>query len=381
MSRRLLARVVSVGVAAVVVAAASGCQQKVDRPADVPPVHLQAAATIKAPKTGAYTGVFTPPAPFEMTYVDDYAQKAGRSPSIVMWFQPWVEKGSSRFDKAAVVSVLQRGCVPMITWEPWDPGNDANLLREPAKQSAYRLKRINDGEFDAYIRSWAKAAKELGGPVMIRPMHEMNGNWYPWCGSANGNQPEEYRKAWRHIVDIFDKEGATNVTWVWSINRESVPDANDNSFAAYYPGDAYVDWTSISGFNWGTSRPSTQWTSFSELYEAPLAYLRTVGKPIVLSEFGCVPDGGDKAAWIADAYGVIKKHPEIDAVIYYDKLEQGLKLTQDWRISSSKKSEAAYKAAIADTYYLSSTPPELEQWGNGLSQTQWTYLRTIQPVY
>ncbi len=374
-------RFASVLLAVALLVAASGCQQRVDMPAEPSTVKIEPAPVLRAPAEGAYTGIFAPPAPFDMTYIDRYSELTGKSPAIVMWFQPWAKSGASMFDRAAVVSVLQRGAVPMITWEPWDPGEDPNYLKEPAEQSDFRLKRIIDGEFDAYIRSWARAAKQVGGPIMIRPMHEMNGDWYPWCGTVNGNKPEEFTVAWRHMVDIFEKEGATNVTWVWSINRESTPDVPKNAFDVYYPGDDYVDWTSISGFNWGTSRPITRWSSFTELYDAPLAYLRTIGKPIVLSEFGSVPDGGDKAAWLRDAYREIGLRPEIDAVVYYDKLEEGLKLRQDWRISSSQEAEDAFVDAVAPSHFLEGPVPELREWGSALSQDEWSYLRAIQPVY
>ncbi len=34
-------------------------------------------------------------------------------------------------------------------------------------------------------------------------MHEFNGNYYPWGGPNNGNDPQKFINAFRHIVGVF----------------------------------------------------------------------------------------------------------------------------------------------------------------------------------
>lgn len=270
----------------------------------------------------------------------------------------------------------------MITWEPWDPGDDANQLKNPAHQPQFRLSNITRGDFDPYIREWALDIRRLGGPVMLRPLHEMNGSWYPWAGTVNGNKPSDFVPAWRHIHDIFEKEGATNVTWVWSINGENVPNTLENGYGAYYPGDDYVDWTAISSFNWGLSDPQNLgWKTWSQSYVKPLEYLSTLNKPICIAEMACVEQGGDKAAWIADTYAQIQKRPHIKAVIYYDALEKQPTSTQDWRIDSTPASLDAYRTAIASPHYVDKAPAALTDWVAGLKMADWTYLSSLDPVY
>ena len=314
--------------------------------------------------------------------MERFNRLVGRNSSIVMWYQPWSPNNRLAFDAGACLAVMRRGAVPMITWEPWDSGADANQLKDPANQPQYRLSEINAGYFDGYLREWARDIKHLGGPIMLRPMHEMNGRWYPWAGTVNGNTPEEYVKAWRRMHDIFEQEGATNVTWVWSINGESVPATPRNVYSAYYPGDAYVDWTGISSFNWGTTDPANGgWRTWDELYKAPLAYLSTLPKPICISEIGSVEQGGDKAAWIADAYERIRAHSQIAAVIYYESLEERPNDTQDWRVTSSAESLAAYRAAANSPYFVTTPPRALVDWAAGSSSTDWTYLGSLNPRY
>jgi mannan endo-1,4-beta-mannosidase len=340
------------------------------------------AGPLQPPAHGAYTGVYQWPAPFDMSALDSYEAIAKKPPVIVMWYQPWTSSGPNQFDPAATVTLYERGAIPMVTWEPWNPSKDANTLANPENQPTYRLSNIIKGKFDGYIRQFARSVKSVRGPVMIRLMHEMNGDWYPWSGTANGNSPEQFVVAWRHVHDIFTQEGATNVTWVWSVNHESVPKTSRNDYSVYYPGDKYVDWVSISGFNWGTSSPGTLWHPLDFWYKHPMAYLTSTGKPIVVSEFASVENGGDKAAWITDAYNRFRtEYPHVKAVVYYDKREWQANSIQDWRITTSASSRAAFRSAISNPYYLAAPAPALGSWTAALTQQNWLYLRSLKPVY
>ena len=332
------------------------------------------AGKVRPPSRGAYVGVYKSNLPWEIAALNRYAaESSSKAPAIVMWYQPWGPRttnpySAEKFLTSQVRAVLDRGAIPMITWEPWNPGGDPNYLRQPAKQPTYQLADINAGYYDNYIRTWARAVKSVGGPVMIRPMHEMNGMWYPWCGTVNGNSPAKFRAAWRRIHTIFRREGATNVTWVWSPNGRSYPGTYQNRIEAYYPGDAYVDWIGLSGFNWGTSRPGLRWTTFADLYTYPLAYMKRFNKPIVVAEMATVSSGGNKAAWIKQTYSEMRwRYPQIKAVIYYDRREVGLKGVQDWELTSTRDSARAYRRAVDDPYFLGGPVSALSSWKSAIS--------------
>ena len=216
---------------------------------------------------------------------------------------------------------------------------------------------------------------------MLRPMHEMNGDWYPWCGTVNGNTPAEYVAAWRHIHDIFEAQGATNVTWVWSVNHQSYPETARNAYSAYYPGDRYVDWTAVSGFNWGTSGDATSWHTFRYWYDRPLAYLHTLRKPICLAEFGSVEEGGDKAAWFRDTFSYVSKDPHVKALIYYNAKDVSQTSTQDWRIDTSARSLAAFRASITSRYFVGGPPAALLTWTSTLSAADRQRLASVPRIY
>src|SRR5262245_53833086 len=90
----------------------------------------------------------------------------GRRLDIVLWYQHWGGWGSA-FSSEWVEAAAAGGRMPLLTWEPWTPGT--------ADQPAFRLSRIAEGAFDAYVESWARSLRAYGRTLYLRPMHEMNG--------------------------------------------------------------------------------------------------------------------------------------------------------------------------------------------------------------
>jgi cellulose synthase (UDP-forming) len=268
--------------------------------------------------------------PRDLVQVNAFEQAAQTHAGIVMWFSDWQH---TRPQPAQLRAVAARGSIPEISWEPWDYTGG---LRHA--QPRYTLASIIDGRHDAYVRSWARALRAYGGPVLLRFAQEMNGDWYPWSESANGNRPGQFVAAWRHVHDIFTSEHATNVKWVWSpVARFSLP-LNTRE----YPGDRYVDVLGLSGFNGGTALPWTGWRSFASLFDRSLATLHQLapGKPVQISEVGSAEAGGNKAFWIARMFADLRAHPQVTSVIWFDLRKQ-----TDWRIVSSPAAQAEFAAA------------------------------------
>jgi beta-mannanase len=224
----------------------------------------------------------------------------------------------------------------MITWEPWD-------YTRGIDQPEYQLANIANGNFDAYIRSWAQGLASYDGTVLLRFAHEMNHQHYPWAIGVNGNTESDYIAAWRHIHDLFVAEGAVNVQWVWSplIWWEGAP-----LIEPMYPGDAYVDWVALDGYNnveWGG------WQSFSQIFGASYQRLTEMtDKPIMIAEVASGEAGGSKAAWITEAFSQIQaQFPEIRAVVWFNESKE-----TDWRVNSSNASLRAFRNAIAPSTYV-----------------------------
>lgn len=292
---------------------------------------------VSATGTRIAVGVSLPMAPQDPTDIDAFSSLIHRKPDILMWYVEWVlpDGTPTTFSDADMRAVAQRGMAAMITWEPW---NWTKGLDQPA----FSLKTIVDGQHDAYIRSWARAAANWGQPFFLRFAHEMNGDWYPWSPGVNGNTAADYIQAWRHVVDIFRQEGADNVIWVWSPNVEysGIP----NSLASVYPGDAYVDWVGLDGYNYGTLNNGT-WRSLATLFVPTYDKVtKMTDKPIMIAETASTEVGGNKADWITQGFeqGIRVDMPRVRAVTWFehDSTET------DWRVSSSAASLSAFRTVV-----------------------------------
>lgn len=201
-------------------------------------------------------------------------------------------------------------------------------------ESSFGYDSINDGSKDAVIKKFAADAKAYGYPVILAPFHEMNGNWSPWGGTINNNTPEKFITAWRRIHNLF--LGVTNVKFALVYNSVSVPNVEGNQFDDYYPGDAYVDYVGLDGFNFGFP-----WLSFKEIFDAPIKQVLTYNKPIYIFSMGSVP-GTEKAEWIRDALGVEVYNYPIEGWVWFN--QDGW--DGNWLVNSDTDSLAAFKKVI-----------------------------------
>ena len=256
----------------------------------------------------------------------------GKGLAIIPWYLNW----SSGFPAKTMAAIRGHGSIPELTWQP--DGLNPNPI----------LSKITNGVYDSYITKFAQGAKAWGLPFFLRFAHEMNGG-YSWSEHAPGNSVGQYAPMWRHVHDIFTSVGATNVTWVWCPNIDSPT----STLAGLYPGDAYVDWTCMDGYNWGTSQPqwNSHWRTFSNLVTGTYKSFLQIApsKPIMIGETASVEQGGNKAAWITDALTVQlpNNFPQIKAFVWFNQTNT------PWMIETSPASQQAFASGIASSYYAS----------------------------
>ncbi len=223
----------------------------------------------------------------------------------------------SPFPSEFKTTVAAKGKTLLIFWEPYNT----------------TLDEINNGSVDDYIKQYALDAKSYGGPIILAPFHEMNGNWDPWDGPVNNNGAAKVITAWKHIHDLF--AGTTNVKFGWAVNNESVPNTSANSIAAYYPGSSYVDIVGVDGFNFGSP-----WQTWDEVFPSSLMQkLSSYGKPVyIFSEASAA--GSGKAAWITDmAAGISKYH--VAGWIWFNENKE-----QNWLINSDTAALKAFQSIL-----------------------------------
>jgi mannan endo-1,4-beta-mannosidase len=288
-------------------------------------------------------------APWSMKSADRFEGNAGKRMSLLEWGQFWHECsaicGPRGFPSHLMSAARRRGYLPVLSWASYaeEKGPD---------QPEYQLADIVDGRYDNFIRNWARGAKAWGHPLFLRFDWEMNTNSLPYSEYANGNRPGEFVRMWRHVHNIFEAVGATNVTWTWCPNVEYA--SSVKPLASLYPGARYVDWTCLDGYNWGTNPAHRDaWRSFGDVFRATYRLVTrriAPSKPLMIGETASTEIGGSKARWIADALGtqVPLRFPRIRAVIWFNKEWEGM----DWPIESSRAARQALRAAIRSRVYV-----------------------------
>lgn len=270
----------------------------------------------------------------------------GEKPTLVMFYQDWNK--DSGFNLEFLRSIYKQNVIPVITWEPWD---SKNTEVASINQFDYSPKVIAEGKYDEYIKNWARGAAEFKKPFFLRFAHEMNGNWYPW-GKVNGNTPEDYKKMWIHVHDIFEKEGATNIIWVWSPNNTDGFGKSDNVLD-YFPGHQFADWVGFSGFNWGKTYSFNRWLSFKDLSKEIYSQLSKLNKPIMVTETSSVSYGGNKTEWFRKT--LLEDIPSLNLIKAVILFDQDFK-SADFSLSSAQYQEEIIKKHILKNDYYLKTP-------------------------
>ncbi|BEP13857.1 hypothetical protein acdb102_21680 [Acidothermaceae bacterium B102] len=291
-----------------------------------------------SPASGAYVGTYSSTTGLKTTTeIENYFQArealAGRNFAIQNFMPGW----SAPLDSPLVKWDIAQGTIPLISWNTPEGISD---------------QEIAGGSQDGLIRAQATRIKALGADVFIRVDWEMNGNWFAWDGTHNGGPgtgPAAYVAMWRHIHDVFTSAGVTNVAWVWTPAAASLPDAGWNAVAAYYPGDAYVDWVGLDDYNYGGQLGhALGWNDFASQLQ-PIYGDYAERKPIMIGEMGSADHiaGHDKGQWIQRmASDVETKFPDIQALVWFD-----VKYDEDWRFDTSASSLAAFRVWLAEPYY------------------------------
>ncbi|MBS1888314.1 MAG: hypothetical protein JSU06_14110 [Actinobacteria bacterium] len=327
-----------------VVAALAVCLALLARPGAAP-----AASAAKPLFWGAQIGrQFTgEQPPWDMNALGAFQRRTKKGLSLLAFYEPFANCATASkcemngFPAVPMQAVREYGAIPFLSWS-------SASNQEGTNQPRFSLAKIIHGTYDKYIREWAEAAREWGHPYFLRFDWEMNGFWFPWNEGVNGNKPGEFVAAWRHVHDIFTEVGATNANWVWCPNIALIKRLKN--FGSLYPGNQYVDWTCLDGFNWGESSNSAGWQSFTHVFRTTYKEVMRIApsKPMVIGETASAESGGSKANWIRNAFSTIPKtFPKVRGLIWFDEKSQGM----NWPIESSRSSEQAFQRAIGPKLY------------------------------
>jgi mannan endo-1,4-beta-mannosidase len=273
------------------------------------------AAYARLPASPAsYLGVYEADAPGSYRSIMAFGRVAGRQPGLAGYYSGWPEPFKIAFARLA----RNHGAVPLVQLDP----------------TGASVAAIAAGRYDPYLRAFADAVRHFRSAVVIGFGHEMNASWYSW--GYRHVPPRTFVAAWRHIVTLFRRQGADNVTWLWTIQadiRGSGPIEN------WWPGSGYVTWVGIDGYYY---RPED---TFASVFGKTIAAVRSLTRrPVLLSETAVGPRAGQRAK-IWDLFQGMAEYQTL-GVVWFDIAQHGGIYHQDWRIENSPAAEVALRRAV-----------------------------------
>lgn len=218
---------------------------------------------------------------------------------------------------------LDHGRIPLISW------------------NGISSRKIAHGHVDDTIVRRARGIRDLGTPVFLRYGAEMDG--YENRKWVEG--PAAFIRAWRHIHDVFEAQGATNAVWVWCPNASGFTWTNAKD---YYPGGSYVDWICADGYNWAPGKRGAEWRSFAKIFRDWYDFGVAKDRPLMIGETG-VQEGraGDKAEWLNQARRQMRtRFTAIRAFVYFNSDS-----SYPWWIDSSRSSLDAFRSMARDPHF------------------------------
>jgi mannan endo-1,4-beta-mannosidase len=171
-----------------------------------------------------------------------------------------------------------------VTFQPL-PGADSTKLK--SVQGRLLEKQFEDvltpgtalykhwcGQVDS-IAVYLKKLQDAHVPVVWRPYHEMNGDWFWWGGRGIQDKYSTVRLYHQLFDRLVNYHKLNNLIWMWNVDRPSTP---ARKFSNFYVGNNYFDIASLDVYG----------SDFNQNYYDSLLALAK-GKPIALGEVGNPP--------------------------------------------------------------------------------------------
>ena len=300
---------------------------------------LLALSLAFAPAAEARTfGIYVDP-----WHVADWAHDVGAAPQYVARFEAF-SRGTTvdSFLREAERQGLRH---VLVSWEPWKPvPPELGASEQFRPQRGYRNRDIAAGAQDEYILRFARSLATFQGTVDLRYAHEMNGTWYPWS-----HDPIAYRRAWRHVVDLFRSVGAGNVRFVWSVNPSLYLSQAEwrRSVRVYWPGRRYVNAVGSTMINFGGAKRYPV-RRFVPRLRALRAMYR---KPVLLTEVNTARGG--RVRWLTDLRRLLRRTRWIRSVAWFQHESRGQAQINgtgrlDWDVRTDPAAAAVLRGIIAD---------------------------------
>jgi hypothetical protein len=246
------------------------------------------------PAHGTYLGMWVFREPDEKTVIEALESKIGRKFAIGLHYYGW----KMAWPNQEMEQDAAAGRIPLVSWNCG--ATDADVAA---------------GLQDDILVARAHAARAYGRPIFLRWYWEFNLPENQHTGMCLGmesslaKQQSDFIAAWRHMWNVFQREGATNVVFVWNPNSTVPKGALDPK--GFYPGPEYVDWIAWDKYD------QIGGTSFDDLFADFIQGYGGMGKPLMIGETGAHP--AFQAKFLAEAAAAVKgPDAKIKAIVYFD---------------------------------------------------------------
>jgi len=259
----------------------------------------------------SYIGAYAPGMPASYAPMDSFSTANGVRPNIAPYYSTWGQPFMSTF----AVKAAAHHAVTLVQMEPGEVS----------------LAAIANGRYDSYLRRFADAVGDFGQRtgrgVIIGFAQQPNGYWYQW--GYRYIAARIWVNAWRHVVTLFRRQGAEDVTWLWTVTaiNTNIGDLRPNP---WWPGHRYVTWVGIDGYYF---RPSTR---FGKLFGRTINDIHSLTRdPILVSETGALDKAG-KPVKIEDVFRGVRSYGLL-GLVWRNK--------RSWRLDSRAAASAFAAAA------------------------------------
>ncbi len=234
----------------------------------------------------------------------DVKETAGSFPAVHGWDVGKRLSSDENIDNVRFTNMLrwirlgyERGGINTLSWHldnlttdgnAWDKTSSVkDILPGGSKHAQFREQL----ELLANMLNACKAGKNQI-PIIFRPWHEHNGDWF-WWGKGNCTE-EEYIQLFRYTVDYLKNEkGIHHLLYAFSPDRSRLR-LDSNAVGNYlygYPGDDYVDIIGLDNYgdvgrSGGPDSTDVQKEKFIASLKLITAIAKEKGKVAALTETG-----------------------------------------------------------------------------------------------
>ncbi len=212
---------------------------------------------------------------FPAVFGQDFGFSGGEDKDSVEGRSSMIQEAERQYRNGAVIA---------LTWHAVRPTDDEPVTFRDSVQghlTDFEWNELLTPGTDLYSRwveqvdviaGYLRQLQDAGVPVLFRPYHEMNGNWFWWGGRPGDHGSAAlYRQLYNRFVQVHH---LNNLVWVWNVNS---PSENAGPIASYFPGAEYADVVTMDIYG-----------EFKQSYYDDMVALAG-DKPIALAEVGAMP--------------------------------------------------------------------------------------------